>query len=99
MPFGSLERLGVRGFTTSQVLDHDALTLRKEFYRGGEYRVAVMKVKLEMLVSGDRADEVIEALTRAARTSIEGDDGSILIYEVADAVRIRTAQRFEFALA
>lgn len=96
---GSPGKLGIQGFTISHVLDHDALAVRKEFYRGGEYLVDLPKVKLELLVSSDRADDVVEALAHSARTTIDGDDGAILIYEVADAVRIRTGQRLEFALA
>jgi nitrogen regulatory protein PII len=52
-----------------------------------------------MLASADRADEVIETVSRAARTTLVGDDGAILIYEVTDAVRIRTRQRLEFVVA
>ena len=92
----TLESLGIHGFTTSNVVDHD-FAARKEVYRGSEYRVGLPKVKVEILVAPDRADEVIEALTRAARTSLDGDDGAILIFEVADAVRIRTGQRLAFA--
>jgi len=55
-------------------------------------------LRLEMLVSSRRADEVIEALSRAASTTIPGDDGTIRVYELADAVRIRTRERLEFAL-
>ena len=95
----TLERLAIQRFTTSNVVDHDGFMVRREIYRGSEYRIDVPKVKLEAVVSSDRADEVIEALTLAARTTIDGDDGAILIFEVADAVRVRTGQRLEFALA
>ena len=51
-----------------------------------------------MLVSSHRSGEVIEALSRAASTTIPGDDGTILVYELADAIRIRTRERVQFAL-
>jgi nitrogen regulatory protein PII len=71
----------------------------KAVYRGGEYQVDVPRVKLEMVVSSHRVDDVIEAISRAARTGIEGDDGTVLVYEIMDAIRIRNGRRMEFALS
>jgi len=53
---------------------------------------------LEMVASSRDADEVIDAISRAARTGLPGDDGTVLVYEIADAVRIRNGRRMEFAL-
>jgi nitrogen regulatory protein P-II 1 len=55
------------------------------------------KVKLEMVVSTTRSEEVVRALTAAARTGKIGD-GKIFVYEVAEAVRIRNDERGESAL-
>jgi len=44
-------------------------------------------------------DEVVEAVSRAARTGAPGDDGTILVYEIADAIRIRSGTHVEFALS
>jgi nitrogen regulatory protein PII len=93
-----LEPLGVTRFTITQVFDHDAFGVNKTFYRGSEFRVDTLKLKLEMLVSPEQVDDVIEDLSRVLRTSGYEDDGEILVYEVADAVRIRTGQRVQFAL-
>jgi len=54
-------------------------------------------VKLELVVSDKRAEEVIRTLATAARTGKIGD-GKIFVYEVADAVRIRNDDRGEAAL-
>jgi len=94
-----LTPLGVTRFTISQVLDYDAFVVRKTFYRGGECRVDTPKLKLEILVTPEQADEVIEDLSRVLRTSGYEDDGEILIYEVADAVKIRTGQRLQYSRA
>ena len=95
----ALASLGVEGVTILHVLDQGGSAGLKAVYRGGQYYVDVPKVKLEMVVSSLRADEVIDALSHAARTGMPGDDGTILVYEIADAVRIRNGRRMEFALS
>jgi nitrogen regulatory protein P-II 1 len=94
----TLETLCIEEFTISEVVAHGGPVANKAFFRGAEYCVDVPMFRLEMLVSSRRADEVIEALSRAASTTIPGDAGTIRVYELADAVRIRTRERLEFAL-
>jgi nitrogen regulatory protein P-II 1 len=94
-----LAPLGVVKITISQVLHYDAFVVKKTYYRGGECRVDTLKLKLEMLVSAEQLDEVIENLSRTLRTTGYEDDGEILVYEVADAVRIRTGQRLQYEIA
>jgi nitrogen regulatory protein P-II 1 len=95
----ALTSLGIDGVTILHVLDHGGPGGLKARYRGGEYHVDVPKVKLEMVVSSHRADEVIDVISRAARTGMAGDDGTVLVYEIADAIRIRNGRRMEFALS
>ena len=95
----ALASLGIEGVTILHVLDHGGPEGLKAIYRGGEYHVDVPKVKLEMVVSSLRAEEVIEAISHAARTGLKGDDGTVLVYEIADAIRIRNGRRMEFALS
>ena len=94
----SLEALCIEGFMISEAVAHGGPVARKAFYRGSEYCLDVPMLRLEMLVSSHRSGEVIEAVSRAASTTISGDDGTILVYELADAIRIRTRERLEFAL-
>jgi len=95
----ALTSLGVEGVTILHVLSHTGPDGLKARYRGGEYHVDAPKVKLEMVVSSHRADEVIDSISRAARTGAKGDDGTILVSEIADAIRIRNGRRMEFALS
>jgi nitrogen regulatory protein PII len=95
----ALASLGIERVTILHVLDHGGPGGLKAVYRGGEYEVALPMVKMEMVVSSHRADEVIEAISRAARTGMAGDDGTILVYEIADAIRIRNGRRREFVLS
>jgi nitrogen regulatory protein P-II 1 len=94
----ALADLGIEGITILYVLGNAGPVGSKAFYRGCEYHVDVQKVKLEMVVSSLRAEEVIEAISSAARTGMASDDGTILVYEIADAIRIRDGRRMEFAL-
>jgi nitrogen regulatory protein P-II 1 len=90
--------IGVNGITISEVRGHGRQKGHKEVYRGQEYNVDLLpKVKVEVVVPSSRSDEVISALSAAARTGKIGD-GKIFVYDVADAIRIRNDERGETAL-
>jgi len=90
--------IGVDGMTISEVRGHGRQKGHKEVYRGQEYNVDLLpKVKVEMVVAADRADEVVQALSGAARTGKIGD-GKIFVTEVAEAIRIRNGDRGDAAL-
>jgi nitrogen regulatory protein P-II 1 len=94
----ALKAIGVDGMTVSDVRGHGRQKGHKEVYRGQEYQVDLLpKTKLELIVSDERLDEVVRALTRAARTGKIGD-GKLFVYDVAEAVRIRNDDRGESAL-
>jgi nitrogen regulatory protein P-II 1 len=94
----ALKSIGIDGMTISEVRGHGRQKGHKEVYRGQEYNVDLLpKVKLEMVVSSERADEVIKTLAGAARTGKIGD-GKIFVYDVAEAIRIRNDDRGESAL-
>jgi nitrogen regulatory protein P-II 1 len=94
----ALMGIGIEGMTISEVRGHGRQKGHTEVYRGQEYNVDLLpKVKVEMVVSATRSDEVVKALGDAARTGKIGD-GKIFIYEVAEVVRIRNGDRGESAL-
>ena len=94
----ALKGIGIDGMTITEVRGHGRQKGHKEVYRGMEYKVDLLpKVKLEMVVADERADEVIQTLVAAARTGKIGD-GKIFVYDVAEAVRIRNDDRGEAAL-
>lgn len=94
-----LEELGVPDLAISEVLTHGTQQAQQGFYRGSSYRIGVRLTKIEVLAQADRADEIVDAIARAARTSISDDDGRILVYEIADAVRIRSGEHLQYTLA
>jgi len=94
----ALMGIGVDGITISEVRGHGRQKGHKEVYRGQEYNVDLLpKVKLEIVVPSERSEEIVQALTGAARTGKIGD-GKIFISDVAEAVRIRNGDRGESAL-
>jgi nitrogen regulatory protein P-II 1 len=94
----ALKSIGIDGMTISDVRGHGRQKGHKEVYRGQEYNVDLLpKVKLELVLPDSRCQEVVKALTVAARTGKIGD-GKIFVYDVAEAIRIRNDDRGESAL-
>lgn len=94
----ALKSIGIDGMTVTEVRGHGRQKGHKEVYRGQEYDIDLLpKIKLEAVVSSERADEVIHAISSAARTGAIGD-GKIFVFEVVEAVRIRNDDRGDIAL-
>jgi len=94
----ALKAIGIDGLTITEVRGHGRQKGHKEVYRGQEYEVdLVPKIKLEMVIGADRADEVIDTIVNAARTGKIGD-GKIFVFDVGEAIRIRNEDRGEQAL-
>ena len=94
----ALKAIGIDGMTITEVRGHGRQKGHKEVYRGQEYNVDLLpKVKVELVIPSNRADEVVKAITAAARTGKIGD-GKIFLYDVGDAVRIRNDDRGDAAL-
>jgi nitrogen regulatory protein P-II 1 len=90
--------IGVDGMTISEVRGHGRQKGHTETYRGQEYRVDLLpKVKIELVVTSARADEIVRTLCTAARSGKVGD-GKVFVTEVLDAIRIRNEDRGEAAL-
>jgi nitrogen regulatory protein P-II 1 len=89
----SLYKIGITGITVSNVMGCGLQKGHKEYYRGVEVDInLVPKLKAEIVVCDVPVDDVIEVATKVLKTGKVGD-GKIFIYEVADAVRIRTGER------
>lgn len=85
--------VGVQGVTVTEVRGFGRQRGHTEIYRGAEYAVEfVPKTKLEIAVSDQLAEQVIEAITKAAQTGKVGD-GKIFVFDLAQVVRIRTGER------
>jgi nitrogen regulatory protein P-II 1 len=93
-----LNQLEVFGMTVTMVSGCGRQKGRKEFYRGAEFSFNLLpKVKVETVVHDDAVKAVIDNVTTAIRTDKVGD-GKIFIYDVADAIKIRTGETGDDAL-
>jgi len=94
----ALLKVGVQGMTITEVRGFGRQKGHTELYRGAEYVVDfIPKLKLELVVSDQKKDVVIQAIRESAYTGKIGD-GKIFIYEVEESIRIRTGERGEDSL-
>ncbi len=88
----ALTALGVHGLTVTEVKGYGRQKGHTEIYRGAEYAVSFLpKIKIEVAVASDLVNQVIDAITAAARTGQIGD-GKIFVTSLEKAVRIRTGE-------
>ncbi len=84
--------IGIQGITVTEVKGFGRQRGHTELYRGAEYVVDFLpKAKLELAVSDDVAEQVIEAISNTARTGKIGD-GKIFVTDLEQAIRIRTGE-------
>ncbi len=94
----ALSDIGVTGITVTEVKGFGRQKGHTELYRGAEYVVDFLpKIKVEIAIDDAQLDAVIEAISAAAKTGKIGD-GKIFIYELNQAVRIRTGESGSEAL-
>ncbi|MCW7555894.1 MULTISPECIES: P-II family nitrogen regulator [Endozoicomonas] len=94
----ALSEIGVQGITVTEVKGFGRQKGHTELYRGAEYVVDFLpKVKIEVGISDDLLDQVIEAISKAANTGKIGD-GKIFVTTLEQAIRIRTGETGEDAI-
>ena len=94
----ALADVGVNGLTVTEVKGFGRQKGHTELYRGAEYVVDFLpKLKIEAVVADDILEQAIEAIRKAAYTG-KIVDGKIFVYEVEQAIRIRTGEMGEDAV-
>jgi nitrogen regulatory protein P-II 2 len=94
----ALSDIGITGMTVTEVRGFGRQKGHTELYRGAEYVVDFLpKLKLEVAVSDDRAEAVVETITESAMSGRIGD-GKIFVMDLQQAVRIRTGEEGDQAL-
>jgi nitrogen regulatory protein P-II 2 len=94
----ALSDIGIQGLTVTDVKGFGRQKGHTELYRGAEYVVDFLpKTKLEVAVSTEQSEAVIEAIINAARTGNIGD-GKIFVTEISQVIRIRTGETDKSAL-
>ena len=94
----ALHEVGVSGITVTEAKGFGRQKGHTELYRGAEYVVDFLpKIKLEVAVTTDQAERVVEAIQAAANTGKIGD-GKIFVYDLDKVLRIRTGEKDEDAI-
>lgn len=88
----ALEDIGINGITVTEVKGFGRQKGHSELYRGAEYVIDFLpKLKLEIAVTDDMADQVIDAIMTTANNNKIGD-GKIFVYDLEKVIRIRTGE-------
>jgi nitrogen regulatory protein PII len=94
----ALGAIDVQGLTVSEARGYGRQKGHTEVYRGAEYESSLVpKIRIEVVVTADYADRVVETIQHASRTGSIGD-GKIFVIDVEQAVRIRTGEHNDDAL-
>ncbi|HMO13078.1 MAG TPA: P-II family nitrogen regulator [Pirellulaceae bacterium] len=95
----ALSECGVGGMTVCEVKGFGRQKGHTEMYRGTEYAIDfVPKVKIEVVCPDDCLEKIVDAIIQNSQTGQIGD-GKVFIYDVADAIRVRTGERGDSALS
>lgn len=94
----ALTSIGIAGMTVSDVKGYGRQQGHSELYRGAEYVVDFLpKIKLELVVNANMVEQVIDAISSAAKTGKIGD-GKIFVSDIQKVIRIRTGEEDEEAI-
>ena len=94
----ALSEIGVMGMTATEVKGFGRQKGHTELYRGAEYIVDFLpKIKLDIVVNDKIVNKVVDAITKTAQTGKIGD-GKIFIYDIEQAIRIRTGENGDEAV-
>lgn len=94
----ALNEIGIQGMTISEVKGYGRQKGHMEIYRGAEYVVDfIPKIKIEIVVESERADQVVDKIQESANTGKIGD-GKIFVLAIEQAIRVRTGEKGKDAI-
>ncbi len=94
----ALNEIGIQGMTISEVKGYGRQKGHKEIYRGAEYIVDfIPKIKIEVVVPSEMADQVVDKIRQSANTGKLGD-GKIFVVSLEEVIRVRTGEKGEDAI-
>ena len=94
----ALTGIGIKGMSVSEVKGFGRQRGHKEMYRGSEYTVDFLpKIKIEVVLKDSELENAIDAIVESAGTGRLGD-GKIFVFDVTDAIKIRTGESGESIL-
>ena len=93
-----LAAIGIKGLTVSEVKGFGRQKGHTELYRGAEYEIDFLpKIKVEVVISDDKFQEVIDTIQEKAKTGKIGD-GKVFVYDLDKVIRIRTGEMGDSAI-
>jgi len=93
-----LAAMGIKGLTVSEVKGFGRQKGHTELYRGAEYEIDFLpKIKVEVVISDDNFQAVVETIQEKAKTGKIGD-GKIFVYDMDKVIRIRTGEMGDSAI-
>ncbi len=93
-----LAAIGIKGLTVSEVKGFGRQKGHTELYRGAEYEIDFLpKIKVEVVISDDNFQAVVETIQEKAKTGKIGD-GKIFVYDMDKVIRIRTGEMGDSAI-
>lgn len=94
----AVESIGIHGMTVTEVKGFGRQRGQTELYRGSEYQIDFLpKIKIEIVTTETKYRKIVDTILGTASTGSVGD-GKIFIFDVADALRIRTGESGEAAI-
>lgn len=88
----ALTEIGIKGMTISEVKGYGRQKGHTEIYRGAEYVVDfIPKINIEIVVTADMVDQVVDTIRSAANTGKIGD-GKIFVIPIERIIRVRTGE-------
>ncbi len=88
----ALSDFGIKGMTITEVRGYGRQKGHTETFRGSEYHIEfIPKIKIEVVIEDEKVEKVLDSIIKTARTGQVGD-GKIFIYDVKEAIRIRTEE-------
>jgi nitrogen regulatory protein P-II 1 len=94
----ALNGIGIKGMTLTEVKGYGRQKGHTEIYRGAEYVIDFLpKLKIEIIVSSEQVEQVVDTIVAAAQTGKIGD-GKIFVLPVENVVRVRTGETGQEAI-
>ena len=94
----ALTKIGIKSMSVSEIKGFGRQRGHSEIYRGSEYTVDFLpKIKIEVIIKDEELDDAIDTVIEHAGTGRLGD-GKIFVYDVIDAIKIRTGESGDFIL-
>ncbi len=93
----ALDQLEIANIVVTPTYIHNDLPAARGNYRGSVILIDLPRWKVELIISSLQVNEVVDAILNAARSEVPGDQDTVTVFELADAIRINSRKRVGLA--